>query len=85
MHVNMAAIFSDRYVPVEDLLEKKGAVYKDNPAVDVPILRDRLHYSFIWDRYPLIGLEDINLKNFGEKQDLIADDIIKFKGLDLRN
>ena len=28
------------------------------PGVDVPILRERLHYSFIWGKIPLMGIED---------------------------
>lgn len=31
---------------------------KEMPGVDVPILRERLHYSFIWGKIPLMGIED---------------------------
>ena len=30
--------------------------------MDVPLLPIRLHYSFIWDKVNLYGLEDIDLK-----------------------
>ena len=27
---------------------------RENPDVDVPIRKTNLHYSFVWDKYPLI-------------------------------
>ena len=72
MNVNMEFLYADRYKPVEGQIEKQKLIYKDNPAIDVPILRERLHYSFIWDRYPLVGPEDIDLREIhifeGKKQ-----------------
>jgi len=63
----MAAIFADRIKPVADNLETCLKYYKENPQVDVPILRERIHYSFIWDKYALTGLDDIDLKKEREK------------------
>ena len=36
---------------------------KSQPGVDVPILRERLHYSYVWDKIPLIGIEDLEIEN----------------------
>ena len=37
----------------------------------MPILRERIHYSFIWDKYDLNGLDDIDIK--GERENDILD------------
>ena len=49
MNVNLEALFNDQYKPIEEKLAKKNTLYKETPGVDVPILKDRLHYSFIWE------------------------------------
>lgn len=37
-------------------------MHKDEPQVSVPILRERIHYSFVWDKIGgLNGFEDVNL------------------------
>ena len=61
MGVNMPAIFADRIKPVEENLEMNMQELKRNPAVDVPILRERIHYSFVWDRLDLVGADDLNI------------------------
>lgn len=34
---------------IEKLVEKKKVIKEENPF-DMPIMKDRMHYSFIWDR-----------------------------------
>ena len=65
----MPSVFADRIKPEGENLERYVQLYKVNPGVGVPILRERLHYSFIWDKMPLTGMEDINLRDERDKED----------------
>lgn len=44
---------------IEKQIEKKKAIKEDNNIFEVPIMKDRLHYSFIWDRYTLYEADNI--------------------------
>ena len=58
----MVAIYSDYIKPAKANLRRSMDMLKDNPQVDVPIVRDRFHYSFLWDKMTLIGKEDPDLR-----------------------
>jgi len=42
---------------LDEKVEKRKTVREDNPY-DMPVTKDRMHYSFIWDRYTLFETED---------------------------
>lgn len=56
----MVALYSDEIKPLEENLERHVEHIRDQPGVDVPIWRDRIHNSFIWDKYSMTGLEDMD-------------------------
>jgi len=39
-------------------MEKKKKINKENPELEIPIMVDRLYYSYIWDKFSLKGLDD---------------------------
>ncbi|CDW80386.1 ef hand family protein [Stylonychia lemnae] len=43
---------------LDKLAEKRKNIKEENPY-DFPIMKDRMHYSFIWDRYTLFELENV--------------------------
>jgi len=42
---------------IEKLAEKRKAVKEENPY-EMPVMRERMHYSFIWDRYTLFEMDN---------------------------
>lgn len=79
--VNMPALFSDHLTPIQNNLEQLVQIYKEAPAVDAPILRKRLHQSQIWDRYSLVGLEDVDLYHVKDRGELMQENFDKMKQL----
>ena len=56
----MVALYADEIKPLEVNLERHMEHLREQPGVDVPIWRDRIHNSFIWDNYSMTGLEDMD-------------------------
>ena len=73
----MEALFADRVKPIEKSLQILMALYKETPGVDSPILKKRLHNSCIWDKFSLIGLEDIDLRNEWDRGEFMQEQFDK--------
>ena len=76
-NVNMEALFAERFKPIAKSLKTLMVLYKENPAVDAPILRNRLHYSCIWEKFSLLGLEDMDLHKERDRGEYLQDVIEK--------
>lgn len=42
---------------IDKMLEKRKQIKEDNPY-QLPIMKERMHYSFIWDRYTLLEADN---------------------------
>ena len=42
---------------IDKLVEKRKAIREENPY-EMPVMRDRMHYSFIWDRFTLFEADN---------------------------
>jgi hypothetical protein len=51
--------FEEFHFDLEKQIEKKKLIKEDNNIFEIPIMKDRLHYSFIWDRYTLYEADNI--------------------------
>ena len=45
-------------MPFEKLTDMKIDFHKKNPQIDVPIMRSRLYYTNIWDKYSFRTKDD---------------------------
>ena len=45
-------------MPFEQVMQMKVESHKKNPHIDMPIMRSRLYYTNIWDKYSFLTKDD---------------------------